>query len=96
MISSQSPTSTRAEYAQALAAYTLRQFSAAHVSLDQHKAAAAKLPAEHKRHLALLEKTSWVSHLYVCIRHLIDFFLKKAKPQNLDNNWSGGRRLVPL
>lgn len=35
----------RQRYSQALAAYTLIQFSAARSHLDQHKAAADKLPA---------------------------------------------------
>ncbi|KAJ7594450.1 hypothetical protein C8J56DRAFT_926794, partial [Mycena floridula] len=45
----------RKQYAQELAAYTLRQFSSAGTTLDQHQAAAAKLPALHKRHLASLK-----------------------------------------
>ncbi|KAF8893438.1 hypothetical protein BD779DRAFT_1506285 [Infundibulicybe gibba] len=35
------------QYSEELAAYTLRQFSAARSTLDGHKAAANKLPAVH-------------------------------------------------
>lgn len=46
--------SERQQYSAELAAYTLRQFFDARTTLDQHQAAAAKLPAVHNRHLALL------------------------------------------
>ncbi|KAF7322001.1 hypothetical protein MKEN_00722800 [Mycena kentingensis (nom. inval.)] len=37
----------RERYSRELAAYTMRQFAAARQKLDNHKAAAAKLPAYH-------------------------------------------------
>lgn len=37
----------RDRYSRELAEYTMRQFAAARKTLDQHKAAAAKLPALH-------------------------------------------------
>ncbi|KAJ7661686.1 hypothetical protein B0H17DRAFT_1212235 [Mycena rosella] len=37
----------RERYSRELAEYTMRQFSAARKTLDNHKAAAAKLPALH-------------------------------------------------
>jgi hypothetical protein len=53
--------SERQRYSQDLVAYTLRQFSAASISLERHKAAAAKLPAIHQQHLEMLARAGWVS-----------------------------------
>ncbi|GLB37819.1 hypothetical protein LshimejAT787_0408700 [Lyophyllum shimeji] len=50
--------SSHQRYSSELAAYTLKQFSAARTALDNHKAAAAKLPASHSYDYRVPRSTS--------------------------------------
>ncbi|ESK90858.1 hypothetical protein Moror_16496 [Moniliophthora roreri MCA 2997] len=56
----------RQRYSQQLAEYTLRQFSAARISMDNDELAAAKLPASHRhnyiKYARSLGKTSSQQH----------------------------------
>ncbi|KAK7040078.1 hypothetical protein VNI00_008591 [Paramarasmius palmivorus] len=47
----------RQRYSQQLAEYTLRQFSAARLSLDKDELAAAKLPASHRHNYLKLARS---------------------------------------
>ncbi|KAK7000715.1 hypothetical protein R3P38DRAFT_1833194 [Favolaschia claudopus] len=55
----------RQRYSRELAEYTMRQFSAARKTLDNHKAAAAKLPAVHAARDGSMSPRKGQSHHHV-------------------------------